>query len=115
MKIAIPTNDKKTVADHFGRCQSYLCFDENGQELDGIKNTSEHMGGQGLPPELLKRHSVEVLLCKDLGPYAIELCKKNDIKVFKDPSASGAIELFRNWRKGELEETGLGQGCESHK
>lgn len=114
MKIAIPTNDKINVADHFGRCQLYLCFDEIGNRLNKIENTSEHMGGKGLPPQLLKYNNVDVLLCKDLGPYAISLCKNNNIKVYKYPEAKSIDNLFKLWQSNKLKETTIDEGCESH-
>lgn len=115
MKIAIPTDDGKIVAGHFGRCVSYACFDEGGKALEEIKNTSEHMGGQGLPPELLKNNNVDVLLCRDLGPNAIHLCKSNGIKVYKNVEAETISDLFKLWQDGKLVETALSDGCESHK
>ncbi len=115
MKIAIPTDDKNTVANHFGRCLFYLCFDETGEVLDEIKNTSEHMGGVGLPPDLLKQSGVDILLCKDLGPNAINLCKNNGTKVYKLPKAELINDLFSLWRSGKLAEACVDQGCESHK
>jgi len=114
MKIALPTNDGKSVADHFGRCLSYTCFDEDGNKLKEIKNTSEHMGGKGLPPKLLKNNCVNVLLCKDLGPYAISLCSQNEIRVFKYSEAKSIDGLFKLWQSNMLEETTFGEGCESH-
>lgn len=115
MKIAIPTNDGKTIADHFGRCAFYACFDENGKSLKEIKNTSEHMGGQGLPPELLKSNDVDTLLCKDLGPNAIRLCKQNNIKVFRRADTETVQELFDLWKSGNLTEATFDDGCEIHK
>ena len=115
MKIAIPTDDKKMVANHFGRCLVYVCFDENGKELEEFKNTSEHMGGKGLPPELLKDSNVDVLLCRDLGPNAIRLCQNSRIKVFKDSNATLIADLFSNWQAGKLIEATLDEGCESHR
>ena len=115
MKIAIPTNDKKLVADHFGRCERYMCFDESGKRLDEIKNTSEHMSGQGLPPHLLNDKGVNVLLCKDLGPYAISLCSENKIKVYKHPEAKSIDGLFKLWQSNKLREAASDEGCESHK
>jgi len=115
MKIAIPTNDGKKVADHFGRCASYACYEEDGKKIESIENTSEHMGGQGLPPELLKKNEVDVLLCKDLGPNAVRLCKESNIKVFKHFQADNVIDLFNLWKSGNLTEATLDDGCESHK
>jgi len=114
MKIAIPTDDKINVAYHFGRCKVYLCFDENGKETGEIKNTSEHMGGNGLPPELLHKNKVDILLCKDLGPNAIQNCHIYGIKVYKDNSTDKISELVRLWKANKITEAGLNDGCESH-
>ncbi len=80
MKIVIPTDDKKglddAVAEHFGRCNTYTFLDENGKVIEIIDNTSEHMGGSGLPPELMKQHGANVLLCKGLGPRALSNLRK---------------------------------------
>ena len=58
MKIVIPTNSKiglnDEIAEHFGRCLTYTFLNEKGEVLEIIENTSEHNGGQGLPPELIK-------------------------------------------------------------
>jgi predicted Fe-Mo cluster-binding NifX family protein len=80
MKIVIPTDDKKglgdKIAEHFGRCNTYTFLDENGKVLEIIDNTSEHMGGVGLPPELMKKHNANILLCRGLGPRALNLCRE---------------------------------------
>ena len=86
MKIVIPTeNDrglKDKVAEHFGRCQTYTFINEKGEIIEIIKNTSEHMGGSGLPPELMKSHNAQVLLCRGLGPRALNLCQEMGIEVY---------------------------------
>src|SRR4030043_1463062 len=86
MKIAIPTDNKKgledTVAYHFGRCQTYTFLNEKGEVVEIIDNASEHMGGIGLPPELMKKHGADILLCKDLGPRALDLCQELGIEVY---------------------------------
>ena len=62
MRIAIPTEGKmgleESVAYHFGRGETYTVLDENGKLIEVIDNESEHMGGEGLPPELLRKHGV---------------------------------------------------------
>ena len=86
VSIAIPTNSRsgmgEQVAEHFGRCKTYTFIDENGQVLKTVDNTSEHMGGSGLPPELMKKNGADILLCKTLGPRALELCGKIGIDVY---------------------------------
>jgi len=103
MKIAIPAEEKKgleaRVAEHFGRCNYYVIIDE--ESMTEIRNTSEDMGGSGLPPELLKQHGVDVILCKALGPKAINLCKELGIKVYVG-SAETVKEMLNLWKKGKL-------------
>jgi len=78
IKIVIPTDNNKglegNVALHFGRCNTYTFLDEKGKVLEIIKNTSEHIGGIGLPPELMKKHHANILLCQELGLRALDLC-----------------------------------------
>ena len=64
MKIVIPTNNKKglndDVANHFGLCKTFTFLNEKGELIEIIENTSEHMGGSGLPPDLIKKHKADV-------------------------------------------------------
>ncbi len=115
MKIAIPTNDKINVANHFGRCLLFLVFDENLKVINEVINTSEHMGGNGLPPELLRKNGVDVLLCKDLGPNAIKVCQEQGVRVYKFYDIEKVSDLAKLWKSGKLSEATLEDGCESHK
>jgi len=118
MKIVIPTNDKKglnsIVADHFGRCLTYTFLNEEGEKEEIIDNTSEHMGGIGLPPELMKKHGADVLLCKDLGPRAIDLCKNLGIDVYVS-QAETVREIFEMWKNNNLKKAGREDACAQHK
>ncbi len=117
LKIAVPTdgrsglNDK--VANHFGRCRTYTFLDEKGEILEIADNTSEHMGGKGLPPELLKARGADILLCRDLGPKALNLCKKFKMEVYT-AQAEGVKEIFEMWRDNKLKKAGAGDTCEQH-
>jgi len=118
MKIVIPTDDKKglddTVAEHFGRCETYTFLDENGRILEIIDNISEHMGGLGLPPELMKRYEANVLLCKGLGPRALNLCKQLKIDVYVC-QAETVKEIFELWKNKKIKKAGLEDVCEEHR
>jgi predicted Fe-Mo cluster-binding NifX family protein len=118
MKIVIPTNDKKglndIVAEHFGRCETYTFIDENGRILEIIDNISEHMGGSGLPPELMKKHGANILLCKGLGPRALNLCKQFGINVYVY-QAETVREIFDLWRDKKIEKADYKDICEEHK
>ena len=116
--MAVPTEGKKgleeKVAYHFGRCETYTILNENGELLEIIDNTSEHMGGRGLPPELLKKHGVRVLLCQGLGPRAVAMCEQLGIEVYVGEGRN-VREMFELWRSGRLEKATMENVCEEHK
>ena len=118
MKIVIPTNDKKgledRVAEHFGRCSTYTFLNEKGEVVEIIDNASEHGGGQGLPPELMKDHGANVLLCRELGPRALNLCKELGIEVYVC-QAETVREIFEMWKNNKIKKAGAEDVCESHK
>jgi len=117
MRIIIPTDGKKgledSVAQHFGRCMTYTILDEHGNLVDVIDNTSEHMGGSGLPPEIMKEHGADVLLCKDLGPRAVVLCKELGIDVYVG-DAETVKGMFNNWKEGNMKKADIGDACTTH-
>ena len=118
MKIVIPTNNKRglddKIADHFGRCLTYTFIDEKGNLLEVIGNTSEHMGGVGLPPELMKKHGADILLCKDLGPRALNLCRELGIEVYVC-QAKTVKEIFEMWKNNKIKKAGAEDVCKQHK
>jgi len=118
MKIVIPTDGKKglndSVSEHFGRCNTYTFIDEKGNVIEIIENTSEHMGGTGLPPELMKKHGANVLLCRGLGPRAIELCNKFSIDVYSC-QADTVKEIFELWKDKKIKKANADDACDEHK
>ena len=116
--IVVPTNGKKglndTVAEHFGRCQTYTFLDEKGNFVETIENTSEHMGGIGLPPELMKKHGAKILLCNGLGPRALNLCAELGIEVHVC-QAEKVKDLFEMWKNNKTKKAGLEDVCEEHR
>lgn len=118
MKIVIPTNNKKgledKVADHFGHCLTYTFLNEEGEVIEIIDNTSEHMGGKGLPPELVKKYGADILLCKDLGARALNLCQELGIEVYVC-QAKTVKEIFEMWKNNKLKKAGAEDFCEQHK
>ena len=118
MRIVIPTNSKKglddQIAEHFGRCLTYTFLNEKGEVLKIIDNTSKHMGGVGLPPELMKKHGAGVLLCGGLGSRAIDLCKELGIDVYVY-QAKTVGDIFELWQNNKLKKAGAEDACEQHK
>ena len=117
MKIVVPTNSKKglddKIAEHFGRCLTYTFLNEKGEVIEIIDNTSEHGGGQGLPPELMKKYGADVLLCRDIGPRAINLCKELGIDVYARQSDT-VKNIFELWQDNKLKLAGVEDACEQH-
>jgi len=117
IKIVIPTNDKKgldsKIAEHFGRCSTYTFIDEKGEVIEIIDNTSEHMGGAGLPPKLMKKYGVDVLLCKSLGSRALALCSQIGIDVYVN-QAETAKEIFKMWKNNKIKKAGAEDACGQH-
>jgi len=118
MKIVIPTDSKKglddKIAEHFGRCNTYTFIDEDGNILEIIDNISEHMGGSGLPPELMKKHGANVLLCKGLGSRALDSCQQLEIDVYVY-QAETVKEIFEMWKNNKLKKADLNDVCAEHK
>ncbi|MCK5491213.1 MAG: NifB/NifX family molybdenum-iron cluster-binding protein [Candidatus Pacebacteria bacterium] len=114
MKIVIPTNNKKglddKVAEHFGRCLTYTFLNEKGEVLEIIDNTSEHNGGQGLPPELMKKYESNILLCKGLGSRALDLCTEFGIDVFVYQTET-VRDIFELWKNNKLELASKEDAC----
>lgn len=118
MKIVVPTDGKKgldnKIAEHFGRCETYTFLNEKGEVLQTIDNTSEHMGGQGLPPELVKEHGADVLLCKNLGPKALNLCKELGMEVCTG-EAETVKDIFEMWKNKIIKKSSAEDTCKRHK
>jgi predicted Fe-Mo cluster-binding NifX family protein len=118
MKIVIPTNSKKglndEIASHFGRSLTYTFLNKKGEVVEIIDNTSEHMGGIGLPPELMKKREANILLCGDIGPRAINLCQELGIEVYVC-QAKTVREIFEMWKNNKLKKAGMEDACEEHK
>ena len=118
MKIAIPSMGQKgleeTVAEHFGRCPTYTILDEQGNLLEILNNTSSHAGGSGLPPELLKKNEINVLLCQGIGPKALQFCQDLKIEVYVDYSST-VKELFNKWKNQKLSKADSDDSCKEHR
>jgi len=118
MKIVIPTDNKNglaaTVAEHFGKCNTYTFLDDKGQVVEIIDNTSEHMGGIGLPPELMKKHGADVLLCLELGSRALDLCRQLGIAAYVGQAAT-VRAIFDLWKKNKIKKADSSNICKEHK
>ena len=115
MKLAIPTEGKEGLNDkvalHFGRCRTYTLLDEEGKVIEIIDNIAEHSDGTLLPPELLKQHGADILLCRELGTRALKLCEQVGIDVYVHPSDK-VKELFELWKNNKLKKASFEDVCD---
>ncbi|NQU27498.1 MAG: NifB/NifX family molybdenum-iron cluster-binding protein [Candidatus Marinimicrobia bacterium] len=102
MIVCVPTNGnnglKDMVGNHFGRVPYYTVIDTETNQIKIMENTSEHLGGQGYPPEIMHKAGVEVMICSCLGCRAINMFQRMDIKVYIGATGSvqKALDMWRN-------------------
>lgn len=114
MRVCVPTEGQggldDRVGEHFGRCPTYTIYDTETGEVEILPNTSEHMGGAGLPAQLLAQAGVDVVLCAGLGRRALALFEENGIEV--RTGASGTVrEAIEAWQAGRLPGA---EACDRH-
>lgn len=103
MKIAIGIKDKesKEINEMFARSSYFLFIEVENKEIVNEKieeNTfTDQMSGAGIAViEHLAKKEVETIICANLGPRALDLCKQLQIKAYKtnDSTYEKTIELF---------------------
>lgn len=117
MKLAVPSSDsgglKDLVGEHFGRVPNYTLFDTETNEVAIVKNTSEHAGGTGYPPEILAPAGAEAMLCGGLGRRAIMMFQELGIMVYV--GARGTVQdAIQMWKDGQLQAATDETACQQH-
>ena len=117
MKVSIPVMGDKgideSVGGHFGKSPGFVIFDTETKSVVTIENTSEHLGGVGLPPELLAKNGVNVVVCTALGPKAVDMLTSFNIEVYV--GAKGSVKnALEAWQRGELEPANQDNACKEH-
>ncbi len=102
------------IADHFGRAPFYAVVEvsKDGRivSVEAKENTSEHMGGRGLPPELIAGFNPDYMVVKGMGTRAISMFQAWGITVLMCDALS-IIEAVQLFAKGKL---GDAEPCEQH-
>ncbi|WP_290597643.1 MULTISPECIES: NifB/NifX family molybdenum-iron cluster-binding protein [unclassified Archaeoglobus] len=116
MKICVPSYRgglDDYVCEHFGKAKSFTIYDTETGEVKIIRNTSEHFGGAGKPPELIRATGADAVICSGMGARAIALFKSFGIKVYMGASGTvkDAIDQFLAGKLVEADET---MGCTYH-
>ena len=117
MKVCVPTRDENgmegIVEQHFGKAPTYTILDTDTREVVVIPNTSEHLGGVGLPPEYLHQQGVDIMLCAGLGFKAVQMFESYGIKVFVGAGGT-ARDTFEAWEAGKLQDANASNSCADH-
>jgi len=117
MKICIPTMGENgldnQVGEHFGRVPTYTIVDLDTNEVKVIPNTSEHMGGQGYPPEIMAKEGVNAMVCRGLGRRAIMMFEELGIDVYI--GASGTVkDVIEAFKQDRLQKANVDSACGQH-
>ncbi len=117
MKICVPTMEKggfdDLVCEHFGRAPTFTVIDMDNNQVQVVPNISEHMGGQGLPPEHIAKTGAKILICSGLGPKAIDMLQSFGLEVFV--GANGTVkDAVQMWRDGKLLSASHDVACKQH-
>jgi predicted Fe-Mo cluster-binding NifX family protein len=109
MIVAIPTHGYKGLNDrlfgHFGKAPTFTIADLVTGGLTVIDNTSDHMGGLGSPPELIKTTGADAVVVGHLGEKAVLRCAELGITVLC--GANGTVSEVL----GQLKDGKLGPPC----
>jgi predicted Fe-Mo cluster-binding NifX family protein len=119
MKIAIPTDDRKELAAHFGRAAEFAIYetaDGEARLLEYRPNVHVHPGadhghgaahthdfGEGLA-------GVAVLICRGMGPRAADACADMGVRVVF-AAEDGLDDVAAKFTRGELAEGDPSCGC----
>jgi predicted Fe-Mo cluster-binding NifX family protein len=104
---------EEAVGEHFGRVPYYTIFDTETEKVEVEDNTSEHMGGRGLPPDVISQWNVDIMLCGGLGRRAIMLFEQYGIMVYV--GARGKVsDAIQMWKDGQLQPATDENACRQH-
>jgi len=113
MKVCVPSHKgglDDFVCEHFGRAETFTIYDTETGEVKVIKNTSEHFGGFGRPPEIIMDLGVDVVICGGIGARAIALFKSFGVKIYM--GATGTVkDAIDQFLAGKLVEADEEMGC----
>jgi predicted Fe-Mo cluster-binding NifX family protein len=105
MIVAIPTNGSKGLDDqlfgHFGKAPTFTIANLVTGGLTVIDNTSDHMGGRGSPPDLIKSTGADTVVVGHLGEKAAQRCTELGMTVLCGAKGSVA-EVLEQLRSGKL-------------
>jgi predicted Fe-Mo cluster-binding NifX family protein len=118
MKICIPTMGdrgmEEAVSQHFGRAPTFTLVNLDTKDVQILPNRSNHMGGSGLPTDMLKEEGIHVMIVGGLGPKAIQAFAQQQVEVFV--GATGSVnDAIVDWSEGLLTKASFDNACHEHR
>jgi predicted Fe-Mo cluster-binding NifX family protein len=105
MKIAVASDDSKTVGEHFGRCAYLVIFDTEKMLSETTNNPgSDSDSGAGIAAaQCLLGKKVDAVIAGNCGPKAYQVLSKFGMKVVTgvEGNITDALETFQ---AGKLKE-----------
>ncbi|HHU63610.1 MAG TPA: diguanylate cyclase [Clostridiales bacterium] len=113
MKIAVSSTGKNlsSMTDvRFGRCNYFVIYDTEGQQVKAIENKGQMSGaGAGIAAaNQIIDEDVDVVITGNMGPNAFRLVKNSDINIYRSGvvEVEKAIQLFKDGKLDELTDAG---------
>ena len=104
MKVAISV-DGEQVSMHFGRCESYVVFEEENGELKGKEKIANPGHAPFFLPKFLAEKGVKKMICNGIGPRAIGEFERLGVEVIS--GINGQVdEVIERYLKGGLKSAG---------
>jgi len=116
IRLVIPSEDQNglnaRLAAHFGRAPYFTVveLDSKGAVLNvkSVLNTSEHMGGSGLPPDHILALKPNVVIVSGMGGKAIDIFEGAGVPVLQ--ATSGIVnDIVVAYNENKLPK--LTEGC----
>lgn len=116
-KIAVATEDGRTISHHFGRSRSFLIYEIENQQIVGMmlrdNNFTAHAQGQcgqddgqhqhhGHGPIVEALRDCEAVLCYGMGWKAAEDLKRAGVQAFLLPAEMSADDAVKAYINGKL-------------
>lgn len=107
MRIAIPLVEGKLSA-HFGHCETFalLDVDEKSGKVVSHGDVASPPHEPGALPAFLSERDVNVVITGGMGPRAVELFERKNIKVVMGAPADTPENIVRRYLDGSLESAG---------
>ena len=105
MKIAIPTNDRTNVEEHFGHCKEFAIYEVEGDKVINVEFIVPPPHATGVIPNFLNSHGIDAIITGGMGQMAVNMFKEKNVDVIL--GAVGSVDTnLKEYLSGMLESTG---------